>query len=1006
MDTTLREREWLEGFFLGGFKNKIEDYFYQETMDFSIRGAVTKEPVPFSEKDSLEFVEMRPGMAWGENWECGWFRIEATVPESWRGKEVVARLNFGGEACVFSDDGEPIQGLTGGSVHLVEFVRDLYRLHPRCEGGEKIALWIEAGANELFGIPSGEVLLAPGANPLDVRKGPVGVLKNVQLATFDESMYQLWFDLMVLYRLMTDLPERDVMRARITHALRQARNEFRFDAPNPEAIRSILAPIFQLKASGAEPVIHSVGHAHLDTAWLWPMRESIRKCARSFSTQLGLMDRYPDYVFGASQVPHYIFMKEHYPNLYQRIKDAIAAGRWEVQGALWVECDCNLPSGESLVRQLLYGQRFMREEFGIQVRNAWLPDVFGFPATLPQLFASAGVDSFISQKLSWNKINRFPHHTFNWRGLDGTEVLAHLLPLESYNAQQFPDANRRGARNHEERGYVDRFLNCFGIGDGGGGPSDKHLEFALRQRDLAGCPKVEFGAAQTLIDEFIERSEDFPVWHGPFYLERHQGTLTTHARMKRRNRRIEFALRLSELLWSGQAATLYPRDRLRACWQRLLTNQFHDILPGSSIRRVYEDAHREYDEIEAEIKTLLPEPPVSGAEGGALFNPHGFAIDTVIEVEGLGWRRVCLDGFAGSSIADCTSASTEADGARVAGLVLENQIIRYEFAESGVLTRVFDKTAQREVMRAGESGNVLTLYQDHFSDAWDADAEYREQVIETASVEHRTSGADSGGLAAWLEFSMRTGQSEITQRVVLRSGSKRLDFETRVDWKERNRMLRVAFPVDLRSKMGRTEVQFGLQEWSLHENTSWDRGQQDIPGQRFADISESDYGVALLNDCKYGYRLKERTLDLNLLRGSVYPDTEADQEQHCFTYSLLPHEGALTAGLDVIREGLLLNQAPVRLASLDFELPFQLEAEGVLIDTIKRAEDSDAWVIRVYEPLGGSGMLRLTPRGEGFRLESANLLEVADGDSWKGCGPFEVTLRGFEVRTLLFRAEE
>ncbi len=1001
MHRTKRELEWLEGFFLTSFCDGVESLVYPQALPLQVEGTVDSEPIPFRELSDRSFRNFEEGEQWGQNWDSAWFRLHARVPEQWRGGEVVARLHFGGEACVFDADGEPVQGLTGGSVHLPPFVRDLYRVLPSCEGGEEVSILVEAAANELWGVPKGDIPVTPanGRKP-ESNTAPVGVIKTARIALFDEQMYQLYFDVTVLYRLMMDLPEDDVQRARIREGLHRARVSFRRDAPDAAETRRILTPLLAMSASGAEPTTICVGHAHLDTAWLWPKRESIRKCCRSFSTQIGLIQRYPEYVFGASQAPHYLFMKEHYPGLYAKIKQAVADGRWEVQGAMWVETDCNVPSGESLVRQLLYGKRFFREEFGVNVRNAWLPDVFGYPASLPQLFKLAEVDFFVTQKLSWNTVNRFPHHTFHWRGIDGSTVFAHLLPMESYNGQLFPDTNRFAARNHEEKGVVPEFLTCFGIGDGGGGASDKHIEFGMRQRDLAGCPQVLFGSAQSQLERLSDYADRVATWDGPLYLERHQGTLTTQARMKLRNRRIEQRLGELELRFAARSPRDYPRDSLRQCWHTLMTNQFHDILPGSSITRVYEDAHRDYDEVDR-LLDELEEGLAADEPDIVVFNPHGFEYRGVVQTAQGGWEGVCAPAFATTSIANSAIGIVESEVVTVEEQILENGLIRYEFDERGRLVSALDKETGREVMRADQSGNVITLYEDILGDAWDSDVHYREQIVEHARLVNRRLNSDSP-LCGEIETEFQVGDSLVHQTVRLRALSRRLDFVTTVDWRENGRQLRVAFPLNLHAREATAETQFGLQKWPLTSNTTWERAQSDVPVQRFADISEDDFGAAVLNDCKYGYCLKGHTIDLNLLRAPAYPDASADRGEHTFTYALLPHSNRLEDS-DVFLEMQVLNQPP-RIAPLaGVRLPFTCEANHVIVDGVKRAEDSDDIVLRCYEPRRGRGTLRLRPLSEGMRFFEANLLEQCQDELKEEDGMATAHFSPFEVKTILCR---
>lgn len=1006
----------------------LPEYFYRHHVVFDIRGTVSENPIPFGQIGEREWAEFSEGQQWGENWHSGWFHLSGTVPPEWEGQEVVALLNFGGEALVVSAEGEPLQGLTGSSAHLKPFVRDRYRLFDPCAGGEDVNLYLEAAANELFGVrdpAKGDPV------PMPMKQTPeVGQLKYARLCTFDEQMYQLWLDMTCLIRLMNDLPERDPWRARILHTLHDAVNRFRHDEFNAQQVRREIAPLLQTGSSDAQLTTRAVGHAHIDTAWLWPMRETVRKCARTFSTQLQLLDKYPDYVFGASQAQHYAFVKDNYPRLYERIKKAVAEERWEIQGAMWVEADCNVTSGESLVRQVLYGKRFFREEFGVDVTNLWLPDVFGYSAALPQILRQAGVDTLVTQKMSWNQCNKFPHHTFRWTGIDGTPVTVHFPPEDNYNAQLFPDRLRYAARNYEQRGTVPEFLTLFGIGDGGGGPTETHIELGRRQEDLAGVPNVDNGPAGPWLDELDQKAEDLPEWVGELYLELHRGTLTTQAANKRFNRRLELYLRRMEILYSTREPDQYPREQLRECWRSLLTNQFHDIIPGSSISRVYEDTDRDYARLQENLhgleeKFLEQNTEQTEEDTVTLFNslshhysgpvhlpehdegtlemPDGTVHPIQPHPDGGGVARVNLDGLSAqhcrikpddmfTDVSQRVNADTE---------VVENELIRYTFDQSGRLTSVYDKIVDREFLRTDQPAGELCLYQDWPAnwDAWDVDRPYRDQLMETASLEETRVVTDGPSMAA-LRMRFCIGESEITQTVSLTKQSRRLDFRTEVTWNETRKMLRVRFPVDVDTDRSISEIQFGAFERPTHDNTSWERAQFEVCAHRFADLSEPSHGVALLNDCKYGHYLKGNVLDLNLLRSPCYPDREADRGHHRFTYALLPHEGPFMDS-EVVAEAHALNQPPVVFPGrVDCEPGISVESDSVVVDTMKRAEDGDQLILRLYESKGSRDECEID-FASGAQLREASIMEEP-GDRIALSGTrARLSFSPFEIKTLM-----
>lgn len=1022
MEQTSRELDWqIQNF--AAFQDAVKAHIYPHSIPFELLVTSGPQAIPFADLPQCDFRSIQEGEQWAENWESAWFKLKAVVPEAWAEHSVefgecVARLNFGGEACIMDAQGEPIQGLTGGSVQLPPFERELYRISQEIQAGEEIELLIEAAANELWGIPSGKILVTATGDQTTLTTGPIGIIKQAKLAIFDEAMYQLWIDLEVLIRLHNDLPKDDPQRARLTIALDKASAAFRYDQPNAPQIREILAPMFQLKASGAEPSTSCIGHAHIDTAWLWPMKETIRKCGRTFSNQLRLMERYPEYQFGASQVPHYLFTKEHYPKLYEDIKASVRSGRWEIQGALWVECDCNVPSGESLSRQLLYGKRFFQQEFGIDVKNAWLPDVFGFTASLPQILKSAGVDYFVTQKLSWSRINRFPHHTFHWSGIDGSKVLCHMLPLENYNAQLFPDLNRQAARQHNEKGFMHEFLTCFGIGDGGGGPNEQHIEYGLRQQDLAGCPKVSFGKAQDLLERLDPLKKDFSTWDGPLYLERHQGTLTTHLKMKQRNRRLEDRLRFSEIILN-QAGLMTPAHQavITSAWQTLLLMQFHDILPGSSISSVYEDAHADYDSIENDLDHLplfqKNSSPINSSRSNSSrsINSDTVWVNTcpvdyngVVTREGQAEQWLHCPAMGSQSVDHDENHPPQHMGSVTsADHFLENDQIRYEFNTNGQIISIFDKEEQRELCPEQALGNTLSLYQDHLSDAWDSDTQYRQQCLEQACA-HKVERLAESPLCHHLVFSGSIGRSSYVQKISLSLHSKRLDIDTKIDWQERLKMLRVAFPLELKAREASVEIQWGVQKIPLHENTSWERGLSDIPGHRFADISERDYGCALLNDSHYAYYLKGQTIEMNLLRSSNYPDPEADRGEHHFRYALLPHNNDLEHS-SVFDEARWFNGA-LFTSPIPLNLPFNMSSSDLQLETLKAWEDGEGLILRLCEVKGRRTQTTIQLKSKEASLCEVDLIERSPQAIALHDQQAQLHFKPFEFKTLLIRTKD
>jgi alpha-mannosidase len=980
-------------------------------------------PVCFEDRLKLDCQPIFEGEIWGQAWESAWIHLNAKIPEEWQGRKVVANLDFSGEGLVFDAEGNILQGITNGSVFKEDFARDVVPLLDQCQGGEDIELWVETAANGLFGI----ITEPDPTEDSPHRYGHYEArVKKIRLCTFDEELWTLFLDMKVLNGQAKALPEKSVRRSRIIRTLNEAIDAYDETPAGIYKCRGITARELHQSASASDLAVTAVGHAHIDTAWLWPVRETIRKCARTFANQVTLIEKYPDYVFGASQPQLYAFVKEHYPGLFNKIKTLVAAGRWELQGGMWVEADCNLISGESMIRQILHGKNFFKDEFDIDVDNCWLPDVFGYSAAMPQILQKCGIPFFLTQKLCWNQVNEFPHHSFIWRGIDGSEVLCHFPPENTYNGMLDSDSLMRARENFREKDFLDEFLCAFGVGDGGGGPKEENLEQGLRQKNLEGSPKLQFGSARDFFHRLQRHDRQLPIWTGELYLEAHRGTLTSQANIKKLNRQLEHALREVEMLWSCLPLNQYPAEDLDKTWKTVLRNQFHDILPGSSIIKVYDDTHRELNEA---LNTCVQ---LKDEAASRLFQRDPDSL-VLINTTTYRWNAPLLlpDDWRNCSILDEAgreqSVQTEDElsyvlvelpphgiltlhkgeqkpvqSTEASSLILENQLVSYEFNELGFLIGAFDKHENRDILEPGKVGNILTLYDDHPNDwdAWEIDITYEKHVVDRARAES-VDFLPRGSVRQGLSFKFAVGQSTVKQTITLAEGSKRLDFQTKVDWKEKHKMLRVAFPVNVKADQASFDIQYGYLKRNTHRNTSWDEAKFEVAAQRYADLSEYDYGVALLNDCKYGYKVHENVQDLNLLRAPTYPDPDADQGVHEFTYSLLPHSGDLIQS-DVMRQATHLNQGLTVLNGCKTELkhlPWRIEGEGLSLEVVKKAEKEDCLILRVVETPGRQSKGKLMINQPGATLMETNLMEWLDGDEIKVDGYVEIELKPFEIRT-------
>ena len=979
---------------------RIQKAVYAPLADLAVEVFVTAEPVPYARRREGERRSLAVGEAWGKLFDCGWFHFTGVVPASAAGRKTVLLVDFNGEGLVVDGEGNPLQGLT--TVHST-FEKDLgapgKRIVPfrdPAPGGETVDLWVDAGNNDLFGVQ---------------QHG--GALAEAAIAACLPEMRALAYDFEVLHGLMAVLPETSARARRIGAALYEASLLLRrYTDGEAAAARAVLAPELARRNGDAGLRVAAVGHAHMDLAWLWPVRETIRKGARTFATALHLMDRYPEYVFGASQPQLYQWVKDAYPALYARVKRRIAEGRWEVQGAMWVEPDTNIPGGEALVRQIFYGKQFFRDEFGVEVDSLWLPDVFGYTGALPQLLRKSGIPYFMTQKLSWNLVNKFPHQTFWWEGIDGSRVLAHMLPEETYNSPATPASLHKAEHNYRDSAVSGDCLLLFGIGDGGGGPGEDHLERLRRVADLQGLCPVAQEPTPAFFWRLAAHGDRYATWRGELYLERHQGTLTTQGRSKRANREAELLLREVELAAARACLAgrgyAYPQAALDRLWKEVLLYQFHDILPGSSITRVYDESLARYGAIQGELEALLREADaadVNDTDGGSpalrVANSLSWPRQEWVRA-GAAWRRVRVEAMGRATLLEKAPGEAAGEALTAEPRLLENGRLRVEFAADGSLASIRDKEAGREVLAPGGQGNAFHLHDDD-GDAWDFPIDF--QKIPSARAVLVSSEAAVDGPEAVVRQVYEVGAgSRLEQEIVLVAGSPLLRFRTRVEWRESRRMLRVRFPVAVRAAEALCGIQFGAIARPLDDNTSWSAAVHEIAAHKWIDLSEPGYGVALLNDGKYGHRAKGGVLDLNLLRSPVSPDPAADQGRHEFSYALYPHRDDPHRA-EVARRAYEFN-VPLRIlpcaAGREEVSPAWLRvgAPSVVVEAVKRGKDGAGTVVRLYEGSGARVRCRID---FGFPVGSAALLDLMEDQAeplaCSGNG-VEVEFGPFEIHTV------
>jgi alpha-mannosidase len=988
------------------------------------------EPVPYGEAVAGTFEPFREGDPWGPDWDTTWFHVTGTVPAEWAGRTcvLVVHLGYGGGTGFGAEgqvwvDGRPTQGISPNHREVV--------IADPAVGGESFDLHIEAASNpQSLNGRRGDLLMP------DPHGEPQLVLRRCHLAVVDravESLVRRW----VLVREVATWvggERADEAAIALDAACRAIEAEGVTDA-SVAAAHDALAPFLDRRnADGGEraPVHLAVGNSHLDTAWLWPLRETRRKAVRTFSTASTFLDRDPDYRFVASQPAQFAWIRDDQPDLWERIRGHVEAGRFEAVGAMWVEPDCNIPSGESLVRQLVHGKRFWRDELGVDTDGLWLPDVFGYSAAMPQILAAAGVEWFLTQKLSWNDTNRFPHQTFWWEGIDGTRIFTHFPPADTYNGDLSVPNLLHAERTYAQRDVLDHSIYLYGHGDGGGGPDADMLERTRLLEDLDGIGRVrKVGAAEAMATLRSEAAKaaaegtDLPLWVGELYFELHRGTYTTHGAVKRGNRELERLLFDAEL-WSlaahRHAGVPIPTEVLDASWKTLLLHQFHDIIPGSSIHWVYEDTLADYDRLRTEVGAVLDEAlavvagrvdPGAAVCPALVANGLPFARDELVEVDGTlvrvsapacGWEVVDLD----RPVDELGPAVTTGDG------WMDNGVLRVEWDADGLLRSIVHHPTGREVVAEGAAANLLQLFDDQPKDwdAWDIDREALATGVDLTAADE-VALVEAGPDRATLRVVRTFGASRIEQLVRLGRGSRRVEVHCEVDWHEDHKLLKVAFPLRVHTSVARHEIQFGHVDRPTHRNTTWDQARFETCAHTWVDLSEDDFGVAVLNDSKYGHDVVGTVARISLLRAPTWPDPVADRGHHRFAYAIYPHAGATSAGA-VVEEAHAFN-APLRIRPIDRSdamLPtrssfVEPDGRGVSISAIKAADDGDGTIVRLHEAFGGARRVALRVPGA-TSVERVDLLEEPLGGARGGAvavadGVVQLDLRAFELVTLRLR---
>ncbi|WP_332843585.1 alpha-mannosidase [Paraclostridium bifermentans] len=985
----------------------------------------------------------------GETWKGRdlylWMQKEVDIPSNWENKTVVGIFDFGetgagnnsGFESLFYLNNKPYQGVD--SNHKEVFL-------PKDINGTSVEL--------IFRLWTG---LEGGGIPREQEHR----INRAQLAWLDEKVDDLFYNASVILETIGELDEYSPDKVNLTKILNNAFKLIDWAYPGNEDFYNSLHEASDYLNKEIDKIdkhsvvnVTCIGHTHIDVAWLWRLKHTREKCARSFSTVLRLMERYPEYIFLQTQPQLYEYVKNDYPELYEAIKQKVKDGNWEVDGGMWLEADCNIPSGESLVRQILVGSRFIKEEFNKDVEYLWLPDVFGYSWALPQILKKSGIDMFMTTKISWNQYNRMPHDTFKWRGIDGSEILTHFITTPepwsqpgswfyTYNGRLTPKTVKGVWDAYTDKGITNDLLVSYGFGDGGGGVNREMLEYRKRLDKMPGLPNVKTGKASEYfrcLKEKVEKTDEYVhTWDGELYLEYHRGTYTSQAYTKMMNRKLELLYRETEWLSTVACLTnndwsLYANNEITKGWKTILRNQFHDIIPGSSITEVYEDAKQEYKEAEdiaLDIQNKLEEIYINKDEhtwtignnsnwdrtesinikcdeDGSFYDEDGNKLKyqrnkdeytvEIKDIPALGYKRIILK--VDDVQDDNNSVFEYCDGK------ISTPKYDIEWNEYGQLTSIYDKENKREVLAKGERGNVLQMFEDKpmAHEAWDIDIFYQEKMREVKDLQS-VELIEDGNLKAVIRFKYKYMNTTISQDMIVYANSSRIDFKTNVDWREKKQLLKVAFVVDIRSTMATYDVQFGNVKRPTHWNTSWDRARFESVAQQWVDLSERNYGVSLLNNCKYGHDIKDNVMRLTLLKSATHPDPVQDQGEQNFTYSLLPHSGDFIDG-NTVKHAYELNQ-PLKsikgmLKSEVKKQLFKFNDTNILVDAIKKAEDEDMIIIRFHEYSGSRQNVSIDSDYEITGWMETNLMEKPI-ENLRNENSINVVVNPYEIKTLMIK---
>lgn len=962
---------------------------YRKVESLAAYLCVTKEPVPYADRLRLKYRKLLPGSRWGTLFDCGWIHITGKlrqpIPQEER-ESYVGWFDLGGEGCVWDDDGV-VQGLTNvlGNADMMQTVSGKHLVPMRklnIDDAGNVDIWVEVGNNGFMHNNRGGVRYS-----------------GAWIARENRACVEYYYDFLALAQ-YADITENPETHKSVHRSLAKAMQLVRgWTDASIAAARAELATQFSDEVK--QFTVYAVGHAHLDLAWLWPIRETKRKSERTFSNALYNIERYPDYIFGASQPQQFEWIKRNRPSLFERIRQAAADGRIELQGGMWVEPDTNLPCGESLIRQCYYGKTFFEQEFGQSPDMLWVPDVFGYTGALPQILRGCGMDRFMTIKLSWNSVNKFPHHSFVWKGIDGSDVLVHMPPEGNYISFANPIALRDSYRNYAEKDKTDCALMAFGIGDGGAGPGEYHVQMARRSGRLPELPALKMSKAKDFFDHLMQFKDKLPVYQGELYLEKHRGTYTTQGKIKKFNRTAERMLHDAEWLCTlaARRGMEYPHAQLDEIWKEVLLYQFHDILPGSSIERVYKECYERYPVLLEEIRALQERALGylrTQSDEICIVNSAPFAREGYCKYKDQ-WYRYSVPAYASAAL-QAVDQSECIHGMGYDKYTIYNNRLQVRFNARGEIVALTDKMHDKHNCVA-KTFNTLRIYTDKRMipfNAWDIDPHYMSKYSRRMRLVKSKTYID--GAQVVRENVYRYHKSTLIQKVILQRDADYVVFDTKVSWHEKHKMLRADFYPSSFADTVRCDISFGYIDRSTRSETSQEKAQFEICAHKWVDVYDGKYGVALINDCKYGHRVKNGKISLNLLRAPVYPDKTADRGDHTFRYAIYPHaESTVDSRLRAV--GYELNRPMQIVPSVQMDR-IQVISDSVLLESVFVNADGDT-VLRLYESKGNSAVADVVADGYDTCTLTDMLCRGGEKSELQG-----IAFRPFEVKTLVLSAAQ